>query len=216
MPKQPSQTEIDDLVRSVKALADEIAYKPGNYGELVRLARELQRREVAMPSGGHWYHEKGGAIGLKRLLRLHAPDMLVRVEIPQRTTEQHTLPLEPDRALQHTGLHPKPRHAEPPDAPKDSEAVPQFDPETARTLREVAQWWAERGKRMELVISRPRFRGKSVNSSFRVNGSLVTAALAKAREPQHRNRTGGNLSGLIELLLWQFLDCDPALLVPEP
>jgi len=163
-----------------------------------------------MPSGGQWYHEKGGATGLKRFLKLYAPDILEIGETPQFTAEQAGLAPEAET------FQSEPVEQRTAAQDKSSEiAGPQFAAETAQTLLEVAHWWKEKGKRAELVISRPKFRGKSVNSSVRVNGPLANAALEKAREPEYRNRTGGNLSGLVEWLLWQFVDCDPALLAPE-
>jgi hypothetical protein len=82
---------------------------------------------------------------------------------------------------------------------------------------ELVGWWRDRrqgGKMPEEMVYRPDFKGIRKNSSVRLNEKLREAALAKAHL-EHRNQTGDNISGLIEWLLWSYLDRDQKFLKPE-
>jgi hypothetical protein len=84
-------------------------------------------------------------------------------------------------------------------------------------LMELVGWRRDRkrgGKMPEQMDFRPDFKGIRKNSSVRLNEELREAALAKAHL-EHRNQTGDNISGLIEWLMWSYLDNDPRFLEPE-
>ncbi len=93
-----------------------------------------------------------------------------------------------------------------------------LDPETLAVLPEIARWWLDKGRVAriaEQITYRPSFRGQRVNSSIRINAALQKAALKKSRQPQERGKTGGNFSGLLEWLLWGYLEFDPAFVESE-
>ena len=53
---------------------------------------------------------------------------------------------------------------------------------------------------------RPKFKGGKVNSGIAINAEIKRRAVERAKaDPDGTG--GGNLSGLIELLLWTFLGC---------
>ena len=56
---------------------------------------------------------------------------------------------------------------------------------------------------MEGSLIRPVFKGKTGNSGIRVNEVILDRVLKKAR--QDKLRTGGNLSQLVEWLMWIYI-----------
>ncbi len=59
---------------------------------------------------------------------------------------------------------------------------------------------------------RPRFKGKRRSTSVRLPILLEQAALTKARETGDANLTGDTLGGLVDLLFWRYVDCEPSFL----
>ena len=57
-----------------------------------------------------------------------------------------------------------------------------------------------------ILPRRPRFKGGRVNTGIALNAELKNRAVEKAKSDPD-NMGGGNLSGLVELLLWVFLGC---------
>lgn len=89
--------------------------------------------------------------------------------------------------------------------------------EEFRTIRDIVRWWTKDGEKIaerltsvnvENLVTRPAFPGYKANSGIRVKKKLMEDAVAKAKEPGELQRTGGNLSSLIETLLWAYLDHD--------
>ena len=83
---------------------------------------------------------------------------------------------------------------------------------------EVAEWWKKQTDKEKLTVTPidygPEFGGETKNSSVRLNVTLRDDALAKARA-QHRLETRGNVSGLMDWLLWNYLNCDEKYLAPQ-
>jgi hypothetical protein len=85
------------------------------------------------------------------------------------------------------------------------------------TLKDIVDWWNSRESfAMDVHDRRPIFSGKSRNSGIRVNELILRRAMEKAK--RDRIRTGGNLSQLVEWLLWLYIgsptdvieDADPS------
>jgi hypothetical protein len=76
--------------------------------------------------------------------------------------------------------------------------------EEVGALREIVSWWESRRMWLDQIERRPMFKGKTRNTGIKINEELLNRAIQKARK--ERLRTGGSLSGLVELLLWKYLD----------
>ena len=63
------------------------------------------------------------------------------------------------------------------------------------------------------IERRPVFKGQTRNTGIKINEELLNRAVQKAKK--QRLRTGGSLSGLVELLLWKYLD-EPDDLIESP
>jgi hypothetical protein len=92
------------------------------------------------------------------------------------------------------------------------------------TLRRIIEWWSTggeatverlKGVNVESLVTKPSFPGKKVNSGIRVNEALFRAAVEKCKTSEEAPKTGGSLSGLLEVLLWSYLENDP-LFLEEP
>ncbi len=88
--------------------------------------------------------------------------------------------------------------------PENATPLPQWLLEEADTLKEIVQWWKTReSAAMEASLRRPVFTGKTRNTGIRVNTEILDRAIDKARE--ERLKTGGNISQLVEWLLWVYI-----------
>lgn len=76
--------------------------------------------------------------------------------------------------------------------------------EEVGTLREIVSWWESRRMGLDYIERRPIFKGQTRNTGIKINQELLNRAVQKAKK--ERLRTGGSLSGLVELLLWKYLD----------
>lgn len=76
--------------------------------------------------------------------------------------------------------------------------------EEVGTLREIVSWWESRRMGLDYIERRPIFKGHTRNTGIKINEELLNRAVQKAKK--ERLRTGGSLSGLVELLLWKYLD----------
>lgn len=76
--------------------------------------------------------------------------------------------------------------------------------EEVASLREIIAWWKSRKMGLGEIERRPIFKGEPRNTGIKINGELLNRALQKAKK--ERLRTGGSLSGLVEWLLWKYLD----------
>ncbi len=85
----------------------------------------------------------------------------------------------------------------------------------SETLDEIVQWWNER-KEAGLPEQRPVIRGgtgQRQNTGMCVDAVVLKRAREKARH--ERIRTGGSMSQLVELLLWQYIGSPADLLARE-
>lgn len=93
--------------------------------------------------------------------------------------------------------------------PKSFQKPPQgfpdwLDAEAFQALRAVLDWWRERqDESMILSPSRPVFKGKRRNSGFHINEEILRRATEKLKKD--KVRTGGSMSLLMELLLWEYI-----------
>ncbi len=84
-------------------------------------------------------------------------------------------------------------------------ALPEWlDSEAFRALRAVLDWWRERqDETMILSPSRPVFKGPRRNSGFHINAEILKRARRSSKKD--KVRTGGSMSLLMELLLWEYI-----------
>jgi hypothetical protein len=83
-------------------------------------------------------------------------------------------------------------------------SLPQWLLEESDTLKEMIEWWKSReSAAMEASVRRPVFIGKTRNTGIRVSEAILDRAVAKAK--QEKLKTGGNLSQLVEWLMWIYL-----------
>jgi len=100
-----------------------------------------------------------------------------------------------------------------PDAP-DTTSVPRWLLDESETLQEMIEWWKSReAATMEALERRPVFIGKTRNTGIRISEVILDRAVVKAK--QERLKTGGNLSQLVEWLMWIYLG-SPDDLVEHP
>lgn len=104
---------------------------------------------------------------------------------------------------------------EPPDTeqspvqPTPSQEIPRelpewLDSDAFQTLRAVLDWWRERqDESMVLSPSRPVFKGPRRNSGFHINAEILRRATQKLKKD--KVRTGGSMSLLMEVLLWEYI-----------
>lgn len=72
------------------------------------------------------------------------------------------------------------------------------------TVREIISWWKSRRMGLDEIERRPLFKGNTRNTGIKINEELLQRAVEKAKK--ERLKTGGSLSGLVEFLLWKYLD----------
>lgn len=96
----------------------------------------------------------------------------------------------------------------------DVAPMPQWLLEEADTLKDMVEWWKSReSAMMEASVRRPEFVGKTRNTGIRVSADILDRAVDKAKKEKYK--TGGNLSQLVEWLMWVYLG-SPAELVEHP
>ena len=96
----------------------------------------------------------------------------------------------------------------------DTTSLPQWLVEEADTLKDMIEWWKSReSAMMEASIRRPVFLGKTRNTGIRVSEMILDRAVVKAK--REKLKTGGNLSQLVEWLMWIYLG-SPEDLVEQP
>jgi hypothetical protein len=100
---------------------------------------------------------------------------------------------------------------------KRGKELPEWmDDDAMADLRDVLAWWREK-KNTPLgeVQGRLVFRGIAKNTGVNVNKEIVKRARDKIKTD--KARTGGSMSKLVELLLWQYIGSPEDLLekVPE-
>ncbi len=78
-----------------------------------------------------------------------------------------------------------------------------LDDEEMRQVRQMLNEFRKRSLTVGDLTTRPKFRNPRKNSGIRCNEEILKRATAKAKEKD--KETGGNLSSLIELLLWEFI-----------
>jgi hypothetical protein len=84
-------------------------------------------------------------------------------------------------------------------------SLPQFILDEADTLQEMIEWWKSReSTAMGASERRPVFVGKTRNTGIRVNTEILDRAIKKAKDEKFK--TGGNLSQLVEWLMWVYIN----------
>jgi hypothetical protein len=90
-----------------------------------------------------------------------------------------------------------------PEAP-DTTSLPQWLLEETDTLKEMIDWWKSReAASMDAAGRRPLFLGETKNTGVRINKVILERAIEKSK--RERAKTGGNLSQLMEWLLWIYI-----------
>lgn len=79
----------------------------------------------------------------------------------------------------------------------------QFTDREVEEIRELLRQYKKITVDVSSLSRRPVFKGPKTNSGIRCDDVIRRLAWAKAQ--QDSTRTGGNLSSLIELLLWEYL-----------
>ncbi len=86
----------------------------------------------------------------------------------------------------------------------DTTVLPQWLVDETDTLKEIIDWWKTReSAAMEAMERRPVFIGKTRNTGIRISERILDRAITKAKE--EKLKTGGNLSQLVEWLMWIYL-----------
>jgi len=86
----------------------------------------------------------------------------------------------------------------------DTTSLPQWLLKESDTLKEMIEWWKSReAASMDAAGRRPLFMGRTKNTGFRVNEVILQRAVEKCK--RERAKTGGNLSALLEWLLWIYI-----------
>lgn len=78
-----------------------------------------------------------------------------------------------------------------------------LDDEEIRQIRQMLNDYRKRSLTIGDLTTRPKFKNPRKNSGIRCNEEILKRARAKAKGKD--KDTGGNLSSLIELLLWDFI-----------
>lgn len=83
-------------------------------------------------------------------------------------------------------------------------SLPQWLQEETDTLKEMIEWWKSReAASMDAAGRRPLFAGETKNTGVRINKVILERAVEKSK--LERAKTGGNLSQLMEWLLWIYI-----------
>jgi hypothetical protein len=96
---------------------------------------------------------------------------------------------------------------------KQNKNVSPLSSEEISNLREIISWYESRRIGLDHIERRPMFKGRTRNTGIKINEELLNRAVQKAKK--ERLRTGGSLSGLVELLLWKYLN-EPDDLIESP
>lgn len=136
-------------------------------------------------------------LGISTLKEKPWTDQSVRAFF-KRTASKKPTALEKGPSIQDAPVQPTPSQEIP-------HALPDWLDTTALAdLRAVLDWWRERqDESMILSPSRPVFKGKRRNSGFHINEEILRRATKKLKKD--RVRTGGSMSLLMELLLWEYI-----------
>lgn len=83
-------------------------------------------------------------------------------------------------------------------------SLPLWLQEESETLKDIIEWWKSReAASMDAAGRRPLFIGETKNTGVRINKVILERAIDKSRS--ERAKTGGNLSQLMEWLLWIYI-----------
>ena len=94
-----------------------------------------------------------------------------------------------------------------PDVPCDTEEEnPPLGEDDLNVLRRMVEEYKAQRVDFSSLPRRPRFKGPRINTGISIHEEIRNRALQRAKADPDRSG-GGNLSGLIELLLWMFLGC---------
>lgn len=89
--------------------------------------------------------------------------------------------------------------------PQLATQLPQWLLDDMDNLRTLLEWWKTQGSAPQLheMERRPVFRGRTRNTGIRINCEILDRAVDKSKK--EKNQTGGNLSQLVEWLMWRYL-----------
>ncbi|MGO9118506.1 MAG: hypothetical protein ACLQPD_12980 [Desulfomonilaceae bacterium] len=80
-----------------------------------------------------------------------------------------------------------------------------MDSEAMEDLKDLLDWWRQKkSSPLGEIQARPVFKGTRRNSGFHINATILKRAADRVKKD--KVRTGGSLSMLVELLLWEYLD----------
>jgi len=98
----------------------------------------------------------------------------------------------------------------------DARGLPDWmDPNALEDLKDMLAWWrAKKDAPLGEVQGRLVFQGEAKNTGVNVNLEIVKRARDKIKND--KARTGGSLSKLVELLLWQYIGSPEDLLEKAP
>ena len=91
--------------------------------------------------------------------------------------------------------------------PQQAAPLPQWLLDDLDSLKTMVEWWKASSKEgvalLDITERRPIFVGATRNTGIRINVEILKRAVAKAQD--EKMRTGGNLSQLVEWLMWKYL-----------
>ncbi len=191
MAKQPQDDLTDRTVEAIKLVASEVGFDGKQWK---KLADELNDRGVKTITGKPFGVDGLRSFCNRKKIDFATPrkgaDPTELLQLPQDTTPQTESPEIEDRGV----------------LPQRDTSLPQWLQDDLDNLRTLLEWWKSQpaGITLQDVMERrPVFRGKTRNSGIRVNEEILERAVTKAK--QDKTRTGGNLSQLVEWLMWKYI-----------
>ncbi|MGB6068816.1 MAG: hypothetical protein WBG50_28735 [Desulfomonilaceae bacterium] len=191
MAKKPQDDLTDRTVDAIILVASEVRFDGKQWK---KFAEELNNRGRTTVTGKPF-----GVDGLRSFCNRNKIDF---AKIREATDPTELLRLPQDTTPQAKSLEIVDRG----ELPQRATSLPQWLQDDLDSLRTLLEWWKSQpaGITLQDVMERrPVFRGKTRNSGIRVNEEILERAVTKAK--QDKTRTGGNLSQLVEWLMWKYI-----------
>jgi len=194
MAKQPKDDPTASTVDAIILLASEVRFDGKQWK---RFADELYNREVTTVTGKSFNSEslrsfcKRNEIVFPKIKKEgDSTDFLRKTDSEATEVEMKVAP-------------------KPEALPKPVAVLPRWLVKDLDTLKAIIEWWKAKDgiPQLHAEESRPVFNGKTRNSGIRVNEEILRRAVNKAR--QDKTQTGGNLSQLVEWLMWKYIGEPP-------
>lgn len=173
----------------------------------------VKRIEALVQEHGHQWQKIAALLNADKIPTLKGKswtDQTVRVFVARNIHDKDIVTNDVGIASQEPALPDSgetlPKEARP---ATDSPPVPMnfpdwLDAPALADLRAVLDWWrARQEESMILSPTRPVFKGPRRNSGFHINAELLKRATEKLKKD--KVRTGGSMSLLMEILLWEYL-----------